>query len=160
MKNFSFLIVLSSLLFLTGCPGAGQQLNCLTRNSVERALKENRPLQEVALGSYSGVISLYDPDNPWTKSKITKRACTFAVGKNEKNQYIVTASFLNRPVVLSIPLSGINFYMGKIDDDHMLVLQQHHRGASLSHINFDEENILAYGACSRDGYFVQQCDGS
>ena len=160
MRNFSFFLVLSSLLLPTASPGAGKQLDCLTRDRVEKALEANKPLKAVALESYSGVISLYDPDNPWTKSRITKIACTFTVNKNKKDQYIVTTSFLNKPVVLSIPLSGIDFYMGKIDDDHMLILQQHHRGASLSHITFDEENILAYGACSKDRSFVQQCDGS
>ncbi len=130
---------------------------CWTRSYIKKEMKKNHTLQGVQLRTYQGVIGLFDPNNWWTKMKITKKGCSFTVSKNATNQYIVTASFLPQPVVLSISMSESNFFIGKIDEDHMLVLQQHLKGAALSHVSFSKDHILRYGHCSKDGFFIQEC---
>jgi len=130
---------------------------CWTRDIIDKKLSENHILKGVELKTQKGVIAVHNPKNWWTKSKITQEKCSFTVTQNKNKEYVVTASFLKDPVVLTISMAGVDFYMGKVNENEMIVLQQHKLGSSLSYSNFNKKGILNYGGCADDGFFIKEC---
>jgi len=155
----------AGLLAVAGCQGGFTRLDgqcgdypcCWSRDVIARELAKNHVLEGIELKSHRGIIAVHDPDNWWTKSRRTGEECSFAVPRDGRGRYVVEASFLSEPVVLSIPMSDVDFYMGKVNEEQMIVLQQHPIGASLTWSNFNEKGFLNYGDCGEDSYFIKEC---
>jgi len=164
-RAFFAALAAAGLLVVAGCQGGFTRLDgqcgdypcCWSRDAIRAELSKNHILKGVELKSYAGEIAVHDPANWWTKSRITGESCSFVVAGDGQGRTVVEASFLPEPVVLSIPMSDVNFYMGQVNEDQMIVLQQHPAGASLSWSNFNEKGFLNYGDCSDDGYFIKEC---
>lgn len=165
IRAFFALLAAAGLLAVAGCQGGFTRLDgqcgdypcCWSRDAVRAELAKNHVLKGVELKSYPGMIAVHDPANWWTKSRITEEECSFAVARDGRGRYVVEASFLPEPVVLSIPMSEVDFYMGRVNEEQMIVLQQHPLGASLTWSNFNGQGFLNYGDCGDDGYFIKEC---
>lgn len=130
---------------------------CWTRASVAEAAQADAPLAGLRLGEYHGEEAVPDPDNWWTGLRFTGRACRMRVFRDAAGQAFAEASFLPRPVALVIPMSSADFYMGLVDEDSVLIVQQYPGGLSATHTRFDERGFLNYTDCSADGFFIREC---
>lgn len=141
-----------------GCALSGAPAGyCWSRARIAAAARANAPLRGVATRSYRGDEQIHDPRNWWTKSQLTGKSCEFRVSRNDAGQFVAESNFNPTPVVLNIPMSGVDFYMGQVDENTVLILQQHPGGASATYTNFNSRGRLNYGDCSEDGYFTWLC---
>lgn len=130
---------------------------CWSRARIAAAARANAPLHGIAIRGYRGDEMVHDPRNWWTKSRITGKSCEFRVWRNDAGQFVAESNFNPAPVVLNIPMSSVDFYMGQVDEITVLILQQHPGGASITYTNFNSRGTLNYGDCSGDGYFTWLC---
>lgn len=130
---------------------------CWNRARIAAAARANAPLRGIVTRSYRGEEEIHDPRNWWTKSKRTGKICEFRVSRNDAGQFVAESDFNPTPVVLNIPMTGVDFYMGQVDETTVLILQQHPGGASATYTNFNSRGRLNYGDCSEDGYFTWLC---
>lgn len=136
---------------------AAQGDRCWTRASAAKAAQAGTPLLGLKLREYQGSEAVHDPDNWWTGLRFTGRTCRMRVFRDAAGQPFAEMSFLRRPVALAIPMTSADFYMGWVDDDSVLIVQQHPGGLSATHTNFDEQGFLNYADCAADGFFIREC---
>lgn len=130
---------------------------CWNRARIAAAARSNAPLRGIATRSYRGDEMVHDPRNWWTKSRLTGKSCEFRVSRNDAGQFVAESNFNPAPVVLNIPMSSVDFYMGQVDENTVLIVQQHPGGASATYTNFNSRGRLNYGDCSKDSYFIWLC---
>lgn len=152
---------LLGLFELSAAPGwagsAAPRGYCWDRARIAAAARANAPLRGILTRSYRGDEEIHDPRNWWTKAQRTGNSCEFRVSRNDAGQFVAESSFNPTPVVLNIPMSSVDFYMGLVDENTALIVQQHPGGASATYTNFNNRGVLNYGDCSKDSYFIWFC---
>lgn len=142
---------------LTACtrpPGT-----CWTAERYEREAADNPKLVGVRLGRYPGEIVIENPGNFWVDARFTGQSCETHVIE-EGTRVFAKVSFLQERVELKVPLSTRDFYLGRVDHGHMLVLQQIPGGAIASVVGFDDNGIMNYQDCRQRGAPYRECHGS
>ena len=142
---------------LTACtrpPGT-----CWTAERYEREAAENPKLVGVRPGRYPGEIVVENPENFWVDARFTGKQCETHIIE-EGTGVFAKVSFLQERVELKVPLSTRDFYLGRVDQDHMLVVQQIPGGAVASVVGFDKHGIMNYQDCSPRGAPYRECHGS
>lgn len=142
---------------LTACirpPGT-----CWTAERYEREAAENPKLVGVRSGRYPGEIVVENPGNFWVNARFTGKQCETHIIE-EGTGVFAKVSFLPKRVELKVPLSDRDFYLGRVDQEHMLVVQQIPGGAIASVVGFDKNGIMDYQDCSHRGVPYRECHGS
>jgi len=159
-RGFAATLGFSLICAVSGCAEVRHMRpdnGCWTRASVAKAAQAGAPLVGLKLREYQGVEAVHAPDNWWTGVRFTGQTCRMRVFRDAAGQAFAEASFLPRPVALVIPMSSVDFYMGLVDDDSVLIVQQYPGGLSATHTNFDERGFLNYTDCAADGFFIREC---
>lgn len=147
-------VAVAALTACTSPPGT-----CWTAERYEREAAANPTLVGVRSGRYPGEIVVENPENFWVDARFTGKQCETHV-MEEGTGVFANVSFLQERVELKVPLSTRDFYLGRVDQGHMLVIQQIPGGAVASVVGFDKRGIMAYSDCRRRGSPYRECHGS
>lgn len=139
---------------LSGCWGPGS--DCMTLDEYDRIAAENPELVGVKESVSVGEIVTENPSNWMVNAKFTGESCTVAVEIRNGKAYALV-SFLEDPVELAVPLSERDFYMGLVDRERALVVQQVPEGAGASLVPFGESGKLQYGDCAKRESWYREC---
>ena len=132
---------------------------CWTAERYEREAAKNPKLVGVRPGRYPGEIVVENPENLWVDARFTGKQCETHIIE-EGTSVFAKVSFLQERVELKVPLSTRDFYLGQVDQAHMLVVQQIPGGAVASVVGFDKHGIMNYQDCSPRGAPYRECHGS
>lgn len=145
-------------LLTQGCAQAAPLASdCWTRERVAAAAAAPVALRGIRLGAWQGEEVEPDASNWWTGVRFTGRACRARIYEGAEGRFFAAVSFLPAPVQLTIAMTARDFYIGRVNADSVLVVQQHPRGLSATHTGFDDAGALNYGACAPNGLFFLEC---
>lgn len=146
------------LLLPHGCSLAARLASeCWSRERIALAAAATDALAGIRVGDWIGEEREHDPSNWWTKARFTGRSCRSRIYRNADGRFLASVNFLPAPVALTASLSTQDFYLGLVDADSVLIVQQFPGGLAATHTNFSASGVLNYGQCGADGYFIREC---
>lgn len=148
------ILLAASAVALSACWDPG--FDCMTLREYDRLAATKPVLVGVKESFSTGEIVKENPSNWMTDAEFTGEACTVAVELVD-GRAIARVSFVEGPVELVVPLSNRDFYMGLVNREFALVVQQVPEGAGASLVPFGEDGVLQYGACGERGSWYRDC---
>lgn len=148
------ILLAASAVALSACRDPG--FDCMTLQEYDRLAATKPVLVGVKESFSTGEIVKENPSNWMTDAEFTGETCTVSVELRD-GKAIATVSFVEEPVELAVPLSDRDFYMGLVDREFALVVQQVPEGAGASLVPFGENGVLQYGACGEWGSWYRDC---
>ena len=139
---------------LSSCFDPG--VDCLTLDDYDRIAASEPELVGVIERTSEGEI-VTENKSPWMRDSLfTGESCTVKVSIRDGSAFVST-SFLDEPVELKVPLSERDFYMGLVDRNVAVVVQQTPEGTSATATTFAEDGTLRYGACGERRTWYREC---
>ena len=139
---------------LSGCFNLG--FNCLTLDEYDRIAASEPELVGVIERKSVGEI-VTNSGSPWMRDAVfTGEACTVEVKKRGGSAFALV-SFLDGPVELKVPMSEIDFYVGLVDRNTAVVVQQVPGGTIATETPFANDGTLEYGDCMRLRSWYREC---
>ena len=143
MKN-STIIVLS--LFLFNCYSYKRpEVNCTDFN-----VNTMKPT-----GVVNGKLLLPDPKNFMTGVFITDCDCWAKIKPLENNRISVQSNFWKGKREARV-MTGANFYLGKLENREVFILQKEVKHIILTHTAYDADDKLIYGKSGK-GEMIKEC---
>ena len=133
---------------------------CWNKTLIQEANSAPVPLTLLNPLSYQGRVTLWDPENRWTLTKITDQFCRVSVRGNRGDGYVVESDIFPHPVPLTIQMHpGSEFYLGTFGENDVFIFQPYRGGGSFAHTTYDENGEVEYGRCGmKEGYYIKSCD--
>ena len=145
------------LVALLGCRPGATAHECWTR---EHAAEPFTPdaAHEPAPGTFHGRLDLPDPSNPFVGLLFTDEPCHTRI-RHANGRIFVETSLLPEPVALAGRMHDSPWYVGRVADGTVLVVQTHGKTVvSTTPTVFDAKGVLVYGECGSPGLtFVREC---
>ena len=139
---------------LSSCLDPG--FDCLTLDDYDRIAASKPELVGVIERSSDGEI-VTENKSPWMRDSLfTGESCTVKVNVRDGSTF-VEVSFLDEPVELKVPMSERDFYMGLVDRNVAVVVQQTPEGTGATAMTFAEDGTLQYGACREGRTWYREC---
>lgn len=147
------LVPMIAVAVLSGCFDPG--FDCVTLDEYDRIAASSPELADVIERKSVGEIVKEKPST-WRNFQFTGEICTVEI-ENRDGSTFVSISFLDEPVELKVPISERDFYMGLVDRNTAVVVQQVPNGTVATVTPFAEDGTLQYGACLQRPYWFREC---
>lgn len=139
---------------LSGCFDTG--FDCLTLEEYDRIAANEPQLAGVIERKSVGEI-VTESKFPWMRNSVfTGEACTVEIERRGGSAF-ASVSFLDEPVELKVPISEIDFYVGLVDRNTAVVVQQVPGGTIATATSFAENGTLQYGDCMQLRSWFREC---